>query len=1005
MTIESEEKLMRALRAGIKPDERLTVSQWADKYRYLSPEASAEPGLWRTSRVPYMKEIMDKLSSIDPTEEVMLMKGAQIAAALDIETLLPTPTGWKRMGDIQVGDELFDENGNICRITFATEIMSGKQCYDLVFSDGSVIKADAEHRWSVSDDCDKRKVKTQKVLLTEEIYKTFKYRQLRNRYCIPVAKPLNLPTVDLPIGPYTLGAWLGDGNSWSNRITTHKDDADEMLSYIVADGEHGDITSKHSRGNCVEIVLRKPKNFCLRGHDNRIFGVKQGKKCAQCGRDASAKRPLSPIVFPKFGERIHALSLHNNKHIPVLYLRASFQQRLELLRGLMDTDGTISKKGYCSWTSSSLQLTRDMYELVSSLGLKPVINVTKGGRRATVDGVRYHIQASHYKITFQAFSETQVFNLRRKRDRMKNKLSCRHTETTRRRIVNVVQCESVPVRCIQVDSPSHLYLAGASMIPTHNTECGFNWVAYMIDVSPGPMLMVQPTDEMCRRNSKIRFDPMVEATHRLREKIRPKRSRDSGNTLLQKEFAGGVIVMTGANSAVGLRSMPVKYLFLDEIDGYPEDLDSEGSPIQLAMARTRTFARKKIYKCSTPTVEGRSAIDREFIETDQRYYHVPCPHCGTYQRLIWAQLKWELENPETAYYECDECGEKIEEHHKTMMLEAGKWVPSVPEKESSKRAGYHLSSLYSPLGWYSWSQAVHDFQRAKANPTELKVFVNTVLGETWKEKGEAPPWEGIFDRREKYQRNMPTNDVAFITAGVDVQADRLEVEIVGWCRGKVSYSIDYRVIDGDTSHSAVWNKLSEIVGEQWMREDGTMLPVRLMAVDTGYNTSNVYDFCRRFDVNRVIPIKGQDKQATIVGPPKFVDLTPQGKKVGKVRIYHIGVSILKSELYGWLRQRIAEDGTVPQGYCHFPEYGPEYFKGLTAEQLEFVMVKGYRRYQWVKKYQRNEPLDCRVYARAAAAVLGMDRWTDAHWNSISQPSAPRKKQPDQKQKRSGFWDR
>lgn len=535
------------------------------------------------------------------------------------------------------------------------------------------------------------------------------------------------------------------------------------------------------------------------------------------------------------------------------------------------------------------------------------------------------------------------------------------------------------------------------------TECGFNWVAYTIDISPGPMLMVQPTDEMCRRNSKIRFDPMVASTYRLRDKIKPKRSRDSGNTLLQKEFQGGVIVMTGANSAVGLRSMPVKYLFLDEIDGYPEDLDKEGNPIQLAMARTRTFARKKIYKCSTPTVEGSSAIAREFEDTDQRYYHVPCPHCGVYQRLIWAQIKWELENPETAYYECTECGGRIEEYHKTKMLESGQWEPSDPEKSRTKVAGYHLSSLYSPLGWYSWSQAVTDFLKAKANPNDLKVFVNTVLGETWKEKGEAPPWEGLYDRREKYAFNSPGKDVAFITAGVDVQADRIELEIVGWCKDKISYSLDYRILTGDTSNVTVWNKLAEVVDEQWMREDGISLPLKMMAVDTGYNTTMVYEFCRRFDTTRVIAVKGQDKQPTIVTTPKFVDVSPKGKKIGKMRLYHIGVSLLKSELYGWLRQRIGEDGSVPPGYCHFPEYGYEFFKGITAEQLEFKIEKGYRRYQWVKKYPRNEPLDARNYARAAATVLGMDRYTDEHWKMML--SGPVTKRPDtgKKRKQSNFW--
>ena len=542
------------------------------------------------------------------------------------------------------------------------------------------------------------------------------------------------------------------------------------------------------------------------------------------------------------------------------------------------------------------------------------------------------------------------------------------------------------------------------------TELGFNWVGHIIDISPGPMLMVQPTDEMCRRNSKIRFDPMVEATIRLREKIKPKRSRDSGNTLLQKEFQGGVIVMTGANSAVGLRSMPVKYLFLDEIDGYPKDLDGEGSPINLAMARTRTFARKKIYKCSTPTIKGSSAIEKEFETTDQRYYEVPCPHCGGYQRLFFDQLKWttggdNIHDFNTVHYECIHCGEEIKEHHKGKMLELGQWVAQRPEKSSSKRVGYHLSSLYSPLGWYSWEQAARDFIDAKKNVNDLKVFVNTVLGETWEQKGESPPWENIYDRRESYKTNVPANEVAMITAGVDVQKDRLEVEIVGWCKDKVSYSIDYRVIDGDTTDIRVWDKLAEIVNEQWIREDGTIMPLRMMAVDTGYNTSHGYDFCRRFTVDRAIPVKGQDTQPVIIGTPKYIDIDKKGKKAGKIRLYNVGVSLLKSELYGWIQQRKNEDGTVPPGYCHFPQYAPEYFKGITGEQLEFTVSRGYKRYQWVKKYSRNEPLDCRNYARAAAAVVGMDRFTEENWKMLQAGSGlkVKSKPTSEKKKSSSFW--
>lgn len=535
------------------------------------------------------------------------------------------------------------------------------------------------------------------------------------------------------------------------------------------------------------------------------------------------------------------------------------------------------------------------------------------------------------------------------------------------------------------------------------TEMGFNWLGYIIDVAPGPMLLVQPTDAMTKRNSKMRFDPMIESTPRLRAKIKPNRSRDAGNTTYQKDFAGGVAVLTGANSAVGLRSMPVRYLFLDEVDAYPADLDGEGNPIDLARARTRTFSRKKIFICSTPTIEGASAIAQEFDETDQRFYFVPCPHCETMQRLKWECIKWEPGAWETAQYFCPECGAAIEERHKPYMLAAGEWRPTSPEKVNNQKTGYHLSSLYSPYGWYSWADAAHDWENSQGNAPKLKTFINTVLGETWKEKGEAPAWENLYNRRENYKLNKVPECVCILTAGVDIQRDRIEVEVVGWAENKISYSIDYRVLLGDTSALPVWDELAKIIGETWQRDDGITMPLRLMAVDTGYNTTEVYEFCRRFDYTKVIPVKGQDKQGIIIAPPKAVDYNVKGKKIGKLKVWNVGVSLIKSELYGWLRQERDEQGNAQAGYCHFPEYRQEYFRGLTAEQLEFKIEKGYKKYMWVKKYERNEPLDCRVYARAAASVIGVDRWEPKHWENARNGYSRKADGAPVKRKRSSFW--
>jgi phage terminase large subunit GpA-like protein len=302
------------------------------------------------------------------------------------------------------------------------------------------------------------------------------------------------------------------------------------------------------------------------------------------------------------------------------------------------------------------------------------------------------------------------------------------------------------------------------------TECGNNWIGYVIHHAPGPMLVVQPTTELAKRFSEQRIDLLVEETPAIRERVAPARSRDSGNRQLSKEFPGGQLVMTGANSAVGLRSMSARFLFLDEIDAYPGDVEGEGDPVALAEARARTFGwRRKTLLVSTPTITGLSRIEREYLATDQRRYFVPCPHCRHMQALRFAQLVWERGQPDTVRYRCEACGGAIGEQHKTAMLAQGEWRPTA--KTGDPHAiGFHLSALYSPVGWFSWAQAVRDWEAAQGDTRALKTFTNTVLGETWQERGEAPDWQRLYERREAFPAGVVPARALVLTAGVDNQA-------------------------------------------------------------------------------------------------------------------------------------------------------------------------------------------------------------------------------------------
>ncbi len=538
--------------------------------------------------------------------------------------------------------------------------------------------------------------------------------------------------------------------------------------------------------------------------------------------------------------------------------------------------------------------------------------------------------------------------------------------------------------CLSPTSPMErvIFMKGAQI---GGTECGNNWIGYVIHQAPGPMMAVQPTVEMAKRNSKQRVDPLIEESGVLSTLVSDPRSRDSSNTVLSKEFPGGVLVMTGANSAVGLRSMAARYLFLDEVDGYPGDVEGEGDPVNLAMARTRTFARRKVFLVSTPKITGMSRIEAAYEESDRRQYYVPCPTCREFQVLRFSQLRWPKGQPDKAVYACHHCGQEIHNYQKQWMLAQGQWRPNPSSTWDGKTAGFHLSSLYSPVGWFSWGDAAKQFEQAQKNSALLQVFVNTVMGETWTLLGEAPDWKRLYERREQYRISTVPRGGIFLTAGADVQKDRIEVEIVAWGRGKESWSIDYRVFEGDTSRQAVWDKLTELLNETYPSVSGVQMPILQLAVDSGYATTEVYEWARR-QGGRVVVIKGDQRSGAILGAPSPIEVGPLGGKIKRgVRVWPVNSGMAKEELYRWLRldgltdEELEQGVPFPPGYCHFPRYSEEYFKQLTAEQLVTKLVKGYKRVEWQKMRERNEALDCRVYARAAAARVGIDRFQEKHW--------------------------
>lgn len=492
---------------------------------------------------------------------------------------------------------------------------------------------------------------------------------------------------------------------------------------------------------------------------------------------------------------------------------------------------------------------------------------------------------------------------------------------------------------------------------TGKSEAILNVVGYHMAHDACPILLLQPTVEAAQSFSKDRITAgLLRSTPCLKDKVRENKAKESGNTTLHKVFPGGALTLVGANSPTGLASRPIRVVLCDEVDRYPHSAGEEGDPVQLAKRRSATFWNRKVILVSTPTNKGASRIESAFEESDQRKFHVPCQDCGEHQELIWSQVQWTDGNPKTAAYICQHCGSVWDDAKRRKSVSKGQWVATAP---FNGVAGFHLSALYSP--WVVLSDAVEEFLAARKDPMRLKTFVNTFLAETWEDEGVGVDDMSIAERKEDYD-GIP-EDVVLITAGADVQDDRIEVELVGWSKGDESWSLEYHVLHGDPSGPALWKQLDDILLQPIEHPSGEQLLVRSTCIDTGgHHTRAVYNYAKTRAGHRVFAIKG------VGGEGKPIVGRPSKNNIGKVPLFPVGVDTAKELHYA--RLRIEEPGP---GYCHFPsDRDDEYFKQLTAEKQVMRYHKGFPHRTWVKTRTRNEALDCRVYAIAALAILNVN---------------------------------
>lgn len=806
-------ELKKILLNSIKPISKLSVADWADNFRIIS-DGNAEPGKWKTSRVPYMHDVMNSFT-IPGIHKVVVKSSSQVGKALDVQTLIPTPTGFKKLLDVQIGDNLFDEQGNICQVTATSEIFHNHKCYEITFSDGAKIIADSSHNWFVHDDLNGHlKLKT---LTTEEISKDYKVG-VRNRYAIPVAKPLQLPEASLPIDPYTLGCWLGDGNSYSAQLTFHL--------------------------------------------------------------------------------KLLRLNLLKNKHIPEIYLRASIAQRMELLRGLMDTNKNFPA---------------NFQELVNTLGIDE------------------------------------------------------------RRIISIREVESRPTKCIAVSSPSHLFLAGENFIPTHNSEVLMNVIGRFAQLDPAFIMIIQPTLELAQDFSKSRLAKMIEDTKSLTPLFygdeKTAKSRDKNQTMLSKFYKGGRIVLAGANSAAGLASRPVRILLCDEVDRFPESATgNEGDPVDLAQKRMTTYWNYCMGLFSTPTIEGFSRIDLEYMAGTQEEWQHKCPNCGEFHKLDFRQMICDYETLQnkignrivimkSVLYRCPDCGFEFTERQ--MKDSEQKYIAKNPNARANGVRSFWVNTFSSP--WLSWSEVMREWYEAKGNQSREKVVMNTRFGKCYEMTGEYEDENEFLSRRIKYNSQVP-EEVEILTCAVDVQSNRLEYEIAGWSSNRTRYGIQRGYILNSPTDDLTWKTLDEIIFAEYRKPSGNIKISRTF-IDSGFSTDNVYKYCATRQLYNVFPIKG-------LGTPGV----PLIYKITRVQNYGIALFILgvnegKAEIYSRLaitsgeKQMIypEEDEYLNRGYDEV------YFKEMISEHRVIRQRNGIAYIGWEKnsKSARNESLDLCVYGLCA----------------------------------------
>jgi len=1030
---ESLRQIIDELSEVLLPPERISVSQAAEKYfRVYNPPAYSGPYL--NSKVPSLAEPMNLLESRDYSA-VCIVAPAQAGKAMPLDTPLATPSGWTTMGEVKPGDVIFDDQGKPTTVTAVTPVMFNHDCYRLTFDDHTSLVADGEHQWFVHT-----KDNGQKVTTTEDMFLDFnvptKRAKGRSRYAIPNAEPLELSDIDLPIDPYVLGAWLGDGSAKGSILFTGAEDLDHFLIELMSAGYVPTVKRDRTvwRINMSPVSDVFERVFCNRGHDSDEVGFTSQGGCAECQRQHERKARTGgefqpDPLLPQFDmrNRLRALGVLGNKHVPALYLRAGTKQRWSLLQGLMDTDGTVMKNGTLQYGTSDPAIRDGVTELLSSLGFKYTVAEyqPKRGRLA-------------YKISFMGYQDNPVFRLQRKLDRMRDRVNSRPGQTTRRWIRNIEPVDSVPVRCITVDSENHLYLAGKQMVPTHNTNMSLAWLSYNVVCDPSDFMIVEKSQTEAKNFSMMKVDRMIRHSPAINERLIQRRT---ASNIHDKKFKSGTFLTMTWPTVNSLSGKTIRRVALSDYDRMDQDVGGEGSPFDLARRRTNTFKRLGMtYVESSPSYDSmnpswRPATPHEAPPTegivgiynrgDRRKRYWQCPHCGEWFEPAFSTLRWPesddpMESAEGVFMACPHCfddnGAIITQAMRPELDANGVWLRDGEKIDKHgnitgkpRRSDIASFWLKGPAAAFSqWRTLVINYLLAMqeyestGNDRPLKTTVNTDHGEVYipPHVSEVRAPEDIMARAVDIGDRVVPTKVRFLLAGIDVQENRFVVQVHGIVPAENGFDMviidrfDIRKSerydqDGERfwvnpgAYPEDWDRITDKVLDKTYLTDEPVprqMGIRAVFCDSGGRagvTTNAYDYYRRLKSEgyggRFWLVKGDGMKSAPRVRKTFPDSGRKDRKAGargEIPVLMLNTDLLKD----WLDKAL--DRVEPGGgYIEFPDWLElDFYKELCAE------IKNPQNGKWENpKKLRNESTDLINYCYAGCIFFRIEKmdWDNA----------------------------